>query len=121
MQLHWQAFLLFTLNFLDAVLTLFWVRNGFASEGNQLMASVLDAGDLPFLMVKIGIGALASLVVWKWRNLRVAKYGLGFALTVYTGVMGIHFFTGLSAYGLLPATTVNEVASLSDSILAFFI
>ncbi len=38
MQLFPQALLLFALNFIDAILTVYWVRNGFASEGNGLMA-----------------------------------------------------------------------------------
>lgn len=121
MQIYRQALLLFTLNFLDAVLTLFWVHNDFAAEGNQLMASLLDVGDLPFLAVKIGIGALAAFVVWRWKNLRVAKYGLTLALTIYVSVMGVHFFTGLSAFGFLPETIISDAARLSDSILAFFI
>lgn len=121
MRIYWQAFLLFSLNFLDAVFTLFWIRNGFATEGNQLMASLLDVGDAPFLAVKIGIGAIAALVLWKWKNLPVARYGSAVALTVYFGVMGVHFFTGLSAFGLLPETVVNDVASLSNSLLAFFV
>ncbi len=121
MQFPWQAFLLFTLNLLDAVFTLFWVDNGFATEGNQLMASVLDAGYLPFLIVKIGVGAIASFVVWRWSNLKAAKYGSTFAVSIYIGVMGIHFFTGLSAFGILSETTVNDVAVWSDNLLAFFI
>lgn len=121
MQIYWQAFLLFTLNFLDAVLTLFWVHNGFATEGNQLMALLLDVGDLPFLLVKVGIGAAAAFVVWRWRNLRVAKYGSALALSVYISVMGIHFFTGLSACGVLSDALVNDVSVWSDSVFAFFI
>ena len=121
MQFPWQAFLLFTLNFLDAVFTLFWVDNGFATEGNQLMASVLDAGYLPFLIVKIGVGAAASIVIWRWSDLSVAKFGSTFAVSIYIGVMGVHFFTGLSAYGILPEKVVNDVAVWSDSLLAFFI
>lgn len=120
MQLSRQASLLFTLNFLDAVLTLFWVDNGYASEGNQLMASVLDFGYVPFLLVKIGIGAIAALVISHWRSLPVARYGLSFALTVYVGVMGVHFFTGLSAFGLLSDATVYGFAAWSQEFLASF-
>ena len=72
MTLFHQVFLLFALNFLDAVLTLFWVRNGFATEGNQLMATLLDIGDLPFLAVKVAIGAVTVVVLWRWRTLRLA-------------------------------------------------
>ena len=56
MPLYRQVFLLFTLNFVDAVLTIFWVRNGYATEGNHLMSTLLDIGDMPFLMVKLAVG-----------------------------------------------------------------
>jgi len=121
MRFSWQAFLLFTLNLLDAVFTLYWVDNGFATEGNQLMALVLDEGYLPFLIVKIGVGTIAAIVIWHWSNLKVAKYGSTFAVSIYMGVMGVHLFTGLAAFGILPETVVNDVAVCSDSILAFFI
>ena len=110
MTLFHQAFLLFALNFLDAVLTIFWVRNGFATEGNQLMATLLDIGDLPFLAVKVAIGAVTVVVLWRWRTLRLAKYGLLIALGIYIGLMVIHFFTGLSALGYVSNTFVNDFA-----------
>lgn len=113
MTLAGQTFLLFTLNFLDAVLTIYWVRNGFASEGNQLMAGLLDIGDLPFLAVKIAVGAVTSVVLWRWRNLRLAKYGLAFALVIYIGLMGVHFVTGLSAFGFISDNFISEISRLS--------
>jgi hypothetical protein len=120
MQFLIQAFLLFSLNFLDAVLTIYWVRNGFASEGNQLMASLLDIGDLPFLAVKLAVGAVAAIVLWRWRNLRTAKYGLTLALCIYVLLMGIHLFTGLSAFGFLSETFLSDISAFSDSAAAFF-
>lgn len=114
MTLAGQTFLLFTLNFLDAVLTIYWVRNGFASEGNQLMAGLLDIGDLPFLAVKIAVGAVTSVVLWRWRNLRLAKFGLAFALVIYLGLMGVHFVTGLSAFGFISDNFISEVSRLSN-------
>ncbi|MGC2238346.1 MAG: DUF5658 family protein [Pyrinomonadaceae bacterium] len=112
MTLAGQTLLLFTLNILDAFLTLYWVRNGFASEGNQLMAGLLDIGDLPFLAVKIAVGAVTSVVLWRWRNLRLAKYGLALALVVYIGLMGVHFVTGLSALGFVSDGLINDVSRL---------
>ena len=120
MQLSRQTFLLFSLNLIDAVLTIYWVRNGFATEGNHLMATLLDIGDLPFLAVKIAIGAAAAVVLWNWRNLRLARYGLAVALTVYIGLMGVHLFTGLSAFGLLSESFVRDFSSWSHSLLALF-
>ncbi len=112
MTLAGQTLLLFTLNILDAFLTLYWVRNGFASEGNQLMAGLLDIGDLPFLAVKIAVGAVTSVVLWRWRSLRLAKYGLALALVVYIGLMGVHFVTGLSALGFVSDGLINDVSRL---------
>ncbi|MEZ5308265.1 MAG: DUF5658 family protein [Pyrinomonadaceae bacterium] len=101
MPLYFQTALLFALNLIDAVLTIFWVRNGYATEGNHLMASLLDIGDLPFLFVKVLIGGLAALVLWNWRHLKLAKYGLTFALLIYSGLMGVHFVTGISALEMI--------------------
>lgn len=120
MQFLIQAFLLFALNFLDAILTVYWVRNGFATEGNQLMAGLLDAGDLPFLAVKIAVGAVAAIVLWRWRNLRLAKYGLALVLCIYITLMGVHLFTGLSAFGFLSETFLSDVSNFSNSALTFF-
>jgi hypothetical protein len=56
MSLLRPTFLLFALNILDALLTIVWVRSGIAIEGNQLMARLLDMGNLPFLGFKAAIG-----------------------------------------------------------------
>ena len=101
MPFYLQAVVLFCFNLADAVLTLFWVRNGFATEGNILMATLLDIGDLPFLGVKLAVGTIAAVVLWRWSEFPLAKYGLMVALIIYTGLMGIHFVTGLSAMGLV--------------------
>ena len=61
MQLLAPTFLLFVLNLLDALLTVVWVRAGVATEGNQLMASLLDIGNVPFLGVKIAIGFVTAI------------------------------------------------------------
>lgn len=119
MQTLSSTFLLFTLNFLDAVLTIYWVRNGFAEEGNHLMAKLLDIGDLPFLAVKIAVGATAAIVLWRWRSLRLARYGLALALFLYSGLMGVHFFTGLSAFGFLSDDLIQNFSALTGAIFAF--
>lgn len=121
MPLYSQTILLFALNFIDAVLTIYWVRNGFATEGNHLMATLLDIGDLPFLGVKVAIGAVTAVVLWRFRHLRMAKYGLSVALLIYVGLMGIHFFTGLSAFGLISENFVKEVADWGNGLLAVFV
>lgn len=95
-----KALLLFGLNFLDAVFTLFWVKNNFAEEGNTLMAHLLHLGDAPFLAVKILIGTLALLVFCRYAHLRLANVGLTLALCVYSLLMVVHLLTGISALTL---------------------
>jgi hypothetical protein len=121
MQLFRGTTLLFGLNLLDALLTLIWVRSGIASEGNQLMARLLEIGDFTFLGAKIAIGAITAVVLLRWGNLKLAQYGLTVALAVYLGLMGIHIFTGLSAMGLISSNALHDLASWTGSILASFI
>jgi hypothetical protein len=117
MQRFHQAFLLFTLNLLDALLTIFWVRNGLATEGNHLMATLLDIGDMPFLAVKVAVGAVTAVVLWRWRAFRLAKYGLAVVLAIYLGLMGVHFVTGLAAMGYVSNETLHEVSVWGGSVL----
>ncbi len=121
MQLLAPTFLLFALNLLDALLTLVWVRSGVATEGNQLMASLLDIGDGTFLGVKIAIGALAAIVLFRWGSRPLARYGLAVSLAVYIGLMGIHLLTGLSAVGLVSNTQIDQWTALAGQILGFII
>jgi len=114
-----ETFLLFALNLLDAILTIDWVRNGVATEGNQWMARLLDIGNVPFLTVKVAIGFLAALVILHWGEYPVARYGLGIALAVYLALMGVHLFTGLSAFGYISPTALGELTAFPGEILAF--
>jgi hypothetical protein len=93
--------LLFILNLIDAVVSIGWVRSGLAPEGNQLMASFLDAGNLPFLAAKLGMGALTCAVLLYGADFKLARVGVSLALIVYVCVMGLHVGTGLAAYGFL--------------------
>ena len=121
MQLFAPTFLLFALNLLDALLTIVWVRSGVATEGNQLMASLLDIGNGPVLGVKIFIGLFAAIVLYRWGTRPLARYGLAVALAVYIGLMGIHIFTGLAAFGVVSNTTIQNVADFHGQLFATLI
>lgn len=108
---YW-SFLLFTLNLLDGILTIYWVRNGHATEGNGLMAMLLDMGDLPFMSVKILIGTIAAVVLSRWGKLRLAQYGLSISLGIYIGLMMVHFVTGLSAFGYISDSLLREIGQV---------
>ncbi|QQS32512.1 MAG: hypothetical protein IPM50_12760 [Acidobacteriota bacterium] len=118
MQFIAPAVLLFGLNLLDALLTIVWVRSGVATEGNQLMAALLDIGDGTFLGVKIAVGLAAAVVLYKWSDRRLARYGLVISLAVYIGLMFIHLFTGLAAAGYVSNAHITDLASLTDSIMS---
>ncbi|MEQ1923850.1 MAG: DUF5658 family protein [Pyrinomonadaceae bacterium] len=118
MHLAAPTLLLFGLNLLDALLTIVWVRSGVATEGNQLMATLLDIGNGPFLGVKIAIGVVAAVVLMRWGSKPLARYGLAVALAVYIGLMGIHLFTGLAAFGIVSNTTVYDIAELPQQFFA---
>jgi len=119
MQLIAPVVLLFGLNLLDALLTIVWVRSGVATESNQLMASLLDIGNGPFLGVKIAMGAITAFVLFKWGNRPLARYGLAVSLAIYIGLMGIHLFTGLTAFGYVSNTAIPELVEWHRRFLAF--
>lgn len=117
MHLFRETFLLFSLNLLDAILTIVWVRNGVATEGNHLMARLLDSGDFTFLAAKIAIGTVAALVLLRWGNRRLARYGLTVALAVYISLMGVHVMTGLTAFGYISQTAITDLYSLAELLI----
>lgn len=121
MHLFRETFLLFSLNLLDAMLTIIWVRNGVATEANQLMARLLDSGDFTFLSAKIAIGTIAALVLLRWGNRRLARYGLTVALAVYISLLGLHIMTGLTAFGYVSSRGLQDLHSLTGGLLALFI
>jgi len=93
--------LLFVFNVIDAFVSIAWVRNGVTTEGNHLMASLLDFGNLPFLAAKLGMGVLTCTVLYHGADYKLARTGLSIALAVYVVVMSLHVGTGLAAYGFL--------------------
>jgi len=119
MQLVAPTILLFALNVLDGLLTIVWVRSGVATESNQLMAGLLDIGDGPFLLAKIGVGLITATVLILFRHRPLARYGVTVALAVYIGLMGIHLVTGLSALGYVSNTTISQFADLPAQFFAF--
>ena len=117
MPLFREVFLLFLLNIIDAVLTIIWVRSGVAPEGNQLMASLMEESDLAFFGVKLLMGTLAAVVLLRWGNYKLARYGVAAALAVYIGVMCIHLLTFLTAIDqAMVAVMLQPIPDLSRAI-----
>jgi Domain of unknown function (DUF5658) len=95
-----KSLLLFVLNWVDAQLTLVWVRLNVATEGNALMAQLLDQGVGSFLLIKLTIGAAAAYILYRCAHLPLARRGLTFVLVLYVALMFVHAATGCVALGL---------------------
>ena len=93
--------ILFALNIIDALVTIMWIRSGVTTEGNYLMASVLDFGELPFFAVKIGMGIVTCGVLLYGSEYRLARVGARIALAAYSFAIASHILTGFAAKGYL--------------------
>ena len=117
-----KSCLLFTLNWLDAQLTLLWIRLGVATEGNTLMARILEHGDLAFLGFKLAIGAFAALILYRCAHLPLAKRGLNIVLGIYVILMLVHAATGCVALGWqTPVVVLGYIESLPNAFLSLFV
>src|SRR5262245_45025971 len=92
-----------------------------ATEGNGLMASLLNAGELPFLGVKLAVGAFTAYILYRCAHLQLARTGMRFVLAVYLLLLVVHTATGFAALGWqAPATVFSYLANLPGNLLAYF-
>jgi Domain of unknown function (DUF5658) len=116
-----KSLLLFVMNWLDAQLTLLWIRLNVASEGNGLMAGILSHGPVPFLTFKLLIGGFAAYTLYRCAHLSLAKHGLTVVLAIYLALMLIHAATGCAALGWHgPLLFVGFLAHLTLVIASLF-
>ena len=116
-----KSMLLFFLNWLDAQLTIIWVRMGAATEGNGLMAYLLELGDAPFLLTKLLVGAVVAWTLYRFSHLSLARRGLRLVLGLYLALMLVHAATGVSAAGVHPPEPLLAlVSNVPDRLLALF-
>jgi hypothetical protein len=114
-----KSCLLFGLNFLDAQLTLLWIRLNVATEGNTLMARILEHGELTFLGAKLAVGALAAYILYRCAHLPIARHGLTVVLGIYSLLMVVHAATGCVALGWDgPVVVLEYFVALPDTLLA---
>jgi hypothetical protein len=109
------------MNWLDAQLTLLWLRLNVATEGNGLMARVLEYGEFPFLTLKLVVGAFAAYVLYRCAHLQLARKGLTFVLAIYLGLMLIHVATGCAALGWHgPESFIGQLGHLPQAVAKLF-
>lgn len=117
-----KSCLLFVLNALDAQLTVLWIRLNVASEGNSLMARVLEHGEWTFLGAKLAIGAFAAYILYRCAHLRLARHGLTAVLGIYTVLMLVHAATGCVALGWQgPLVFLGFIEKLPHAFLSLFV
>jgi hypothetical protein len=114
-----KSLLLFALNLLDAQLTIIWVRSGVATEGNGLMARVLEAGNAPFFLTKLVVGASVAYLLYRFSALPLARRGMRLVLGLYLALMLVHAATGLAALNEVGSgALVFYIARLPQTLLA---
>lgn len=77
------------LNVFDVVATLVLVGGGYASEGNPLMAALLELGPVPFAAVKIAIVTFGAFVLYRFARHDLAQVGAILACSAY-GMLAIY-------------------------------
>lgn len=116
-----KSILLFGLNWLDAQLTLIWIRLNVATEGNALMARILEHGEFAFLGSKLVVGTLAAYILYRCAHLPIARRGLTVVLGIYTALMLVHAATGAVALGWHgPLIVLGYFEKLPNAVLSFF-
>ncbi len=71
------------LNLLDAVFTLVWINAGLAREANPLLAEIIRNHPVWFAVVKLGLVAGGSLLLWRYRSRPLAVVGIFAVFLVY--------------------------------------
>ncbi len=112
-----KSILLFVLNWLDAQLTIIWIRTNVATEGNGLMARLLEMGNAPFLITKLAIGAFAAYMLYRCAHLKVARHGMSLVLGIYLALMLVHATTGMSALGWHASDATNSFMGAMPNLL----
>ncbi len=85
-QIGWMGkmiFIVFLLNALDAVFTVYWIVGKETSETNPIMDLLLGIHPIIFVAVKLLLVALGSYLLWRYRRQRMAVIGIFGLFIVY--------------------------------------
>jgi hypothetical protein len=114
-----KSLLLFMLNWLDAQLTLLWIRTNVATEGNSLMARIINHSETSFLGFKLAIGAFAAYTLYRCAHIPLARKGMSVVLVVYFFLMVIHAAIGFSALGWQGPMNVLVLVERLPQVLSY--
>lgn len=78
------------LNLADAVFTLVWVHTGIAVEANALLSDLVERRAVVFALVKMALVSFGVLLLWRFRERRLAAFGIGLTCVAYNGLFAYH-------------------------------
>jgi hypothetical protein len=78
------------MNLFDAVMTLWWVSSGLATEANPFLEQIVTEHGFLFVVSKISIVILGTTLLWRYRTRPLAVLGIFAAFLVYYEVFLIH-------------------------------
>lgn len=93
---------LLLLNLLDAIFTLWWVGTGVAVEANALLRDLVVDHPIRFVLTKLGLVSLGSLLLWRLRQHPLAVIAIFGAFFIYYLVLLHHlrFWSGPIQYSI---------------------
>lgn len=78
------------LNTLDALLTMYVVYSGQATEANPLMEPLVDESPVMFFLIKTALVVLGCTLLWRFRRRPLAVIGMFIAFLVYYCILIYH-------------------------------
>ena len=88
---------LFVLNFLDAILTLIWIKVGFATEANPIMDAVMKIHPSLFVLAKVALVSACLGILWATRHKALARFCSVFGFSVYSLIIVYHVVGGIAS------------------------
>ena len=87
--------LVLLMNLIDATLTIMVVGAGIAVESNPLLAGLLEAGPVYFIMLKAVLVGGGCFLLWRYRQNELAQIGAYITFVTYWSLV-LWFWYGLS-------------------------
>jgi hypothetical protein len=88
--LHGVVKAIIVLNVLDAIFTMIWVQAGLANEANVLLEDLVSNHTVLFMVVKLVLVSLGSILLWRYRMQPLAVVGLFFVFLAYYYILLYH-------------------------------
>ncbi|MCB9739628.1 MAG: hypothetical protein H6747_10195 [Deltaproteobacteria bacterium] len=88
--LEWVVRATLVLNVLDAILTIFWISSHQAIEANPLLAELAHQHPFGFVIVKMSLVSLGTLLLWRLRKRPLAVIAIFAAFLAYYFLLIYH-------------------------------